>query len=102
MHYTNKLVGVSRGCDLDSGAIASSNLSPCTIASPTHQANANVFSRMNAHTPLPKLEAPPCAPHHILPPARACSWPLRDIATPNIVWFVAYTRGVDGGTYIAQ
>jgi len=29
-------------------------------------------------------------------------WPLHDIAITNIVWCMAYTRGVGGASYIAQ
>jgi len=29
-------------------------------------------------------------------------WPLHDIAMANIVWRMAYTRGVGGRSYIAQ
>jgi len=29
-------------------------------------------------------------------------WPLHDIAIANIVWSMAYKRGVGGGAYIAQ
>ena len=35
---------------------------------------------------------------HTYPP----SWPLQDIAITNIVWWMAYKRGVAGGAYIAQ
>jgi len=34
-------------------------------------------------------------------PARVV-WPLQDIAITNIVWCMAYTRGVGRGAYIAQ
>jgi len=29
-------------------------------------------------------------------------WPVYDIAIANIVWCMAYTREVEGGSYIAQ
>ena len=29
-------------------------------------------------------------------------WPSRNIAITNVVWCVAYKRGVGGGAYIAQ
>ena len=29
-------------------------------------------------------------------------WPLHDIATANLVWCMAYTRGVGWGSYIAH
>jgi len=30
------------------------------------------------------------------------NWPLHNIAITNIVWCIAYTRGVGGGAYLAQ
>jgi len=30
------------------------------------------------------------------------TWPLHDIVITNIIWSIAYTREVEGGSYIAQ
>ena len=38
----------------------------------------------------------------ILGSAAGASWPLHDIATANIVWCMAYTRGAGWGSYIAH
>ena len=35
-------------------------------------------------------------------PEEPPSWPLDDIAKTNIVWCMAYIRGVGGASYIAQ
>ena len=40
--------------------------------------------------------------HGNIPICSAVIWTLHDIAITNIVWCIAYKRGVGGASYIAQ
>jgi len=38
----------------------------------------------------------------VVAPQEYVNWPVHDIAITNIVWCMAYQKGVEGASYIAQ